>query len=93
MADAIENGKKIADRFETQQSFAKDAPLKNLTFKLDFSVGSGKDKPLADGDLSTRPDQGTPESIRRRLSFVVSHPFRRKKRKGWVPVFFGTAAR
>jgi hypothetical protein len=61
VADAVEDGKKIADGFEAQQPFAEFAALKNLSLKFDFAIRQGKDQALADGDLSARPDQCAPE--------------------------------
>ena len=60
VADAVEDGEEIVDRFEAQQTLAELAAFENFSLKLDSAVGRGKDQELADGDFSARPDQGAP---------------------------------
>ena len=52
--------KKSSDRREAQQPLAELAALQHLGFERDLAGGRGKHQPLADGDLSARPDQRAP---------------------------------
>jgi hypothetical protein len=84
MADAVEDGEKIVHRFELQKPLAEFAALHHLSFEYKLAGGRRKYKPFADGNLPTRPHKGAPEVASRcRLRFAASHPFRRRKRKGW----------
>jgi hypothetical protein len=84
VANPLQHAKEIVDRLEAQQPLAKLPSLQHLGFEHDLAFCRRKDKPLADSDFSPWPHQRAPENFaRRRFRFVVSHPFRRKKRKGW----------
>jgi hypothetical protein len=77
VADTVERGEEVIDRLETKQTLAELASLQHFGFEGDGTVGRGKDENLADGDLSSRTDEGAPEVFAgRRLRFMVSHPFR-----------------